>query len=61
MYTVRVTELQHFCDEADVEHNTILQHGSRRFLSSLPDISRILGVYEPLNKYFVNQPVLQSY
>ena len=48
MYTVRVTELQHFCDEADVEHNTILQHGSRRFLSSLPDISRILGVYEPL-------------
>jgi hypothetical protein len=31
----RVTELQNFCDEADVEYNKILQHGIMHFLSSV--------------------------
>jgi hypothetical protein len=35
LYIHRATELQNFCDKANVKYNKILQHGSTRFLSSM--------------------------
>jgi hypothetical protein len=41
MYTVRVTELQCFCDEAHAKHRTPLQHDNTRFLSFFAAIGRL--------------------
>lgn len=51
-----MSEIQTFCDEGDVECKKILQHVTMRFHSLLPVINWILEMFEPLKKYFVNQP-----
>jgi hypothetical protein len=55
IYTVRVTKLKEFFEFAEVEYKKVLQHGSTRFLFSLPAIEIIMLIFEDLKTYFCSQ------
>lgn len=53
-YTVRVTTLQEFCREADVEYKKLLGFSKVRWLALTPAIERVIKLYEPLRSYFLS-------
>lgn len=53
IYTIRVTALQQFCDEAGVEYIKLLGYAKTRFLAMGPAIKRVLRLYEPLKNLFL--------
>lgn len=53
-HTVRVTALQQFCEDADVEYHKVLGYCATRWLSLLPSVERVLQIYTPLKQYFLD-------
>lgn len=54
MHTVRVTQLQEFCDFVDVQYRKLLGYSKTRWLALLPAVERILQLYEALKSYFMS-------
>lgn len=55
IYTIRVGELESFCDLAEVEYKKLLMYSKTRWLSLFPAIERILSIYPGLKSYFISQ------
>ncbi|XP_054745604.1 uncharacterized protein LOC129249978 [Anastrepha obliqua] len=56
IYTVRVEQLKKICDTVDVEYKRLLGFSKTRWLTLKPAIERILKLFKPLKKYFLEQP-----
>ncbi|XP_036320408.1 uncharacterized protein LOC118734840 [Rhagoletis pomonella] len=56
IYTVRVEHLKEICDTVDVEYKKMLGYSKTRWLTLKPAIERILKLFKPLKKYFLEQP-----
>lgn len=54
IFTVRVAELQEFCEFVNIEYKTLLYHSKTRWLSLLPAVHRILEVFDGLKSYFLS-------
>lgn len=54
IYTVRVAQLQEFCEFVGVTDKKVMSHSSTRFLSILPAIERTLMIVEGLKSYFLS-------
>lgn len=56
IYTVRVSTLKEFCDDAHENYQNLLSSSKTRFLSTFPAVERVLKLYEPLKEYFLSLP-----
>jgi len=55
IFTVRNERLKSFCEEADVHYANLQSHSRTRWLSLLPEIERILQLWEPLKNFFLEE------
>ncbi|BFZ18203.1 hypothetical protein BsWGS_21242 [Bradybaena similaris] len=54
-FTVRVEELENFCNFVGTEYDTVLGKSKTRWLSLEPALTRFIDMYEPLKSYFLSQ------
>jgi hypothetical protein len=54
IYTVRVAQLEEFCDFVDVEYRKLLGYSKTRWLALLPAVERILQMFPALKSYFMS-------
>lgn len=54
IYTVRVAELEKFCDFVDVEYCKLLGYSRTRWLALLPAVERVLQMFSALKSYFMS-------
>lgn len=54
-YAVRTSELEQFCEFAEVEFKKLLMYSRTRWLSLYPAVERILSIYDGLKSYFLSQ------
>jgi hypothetical protein len=52
VHTVRVTQLEQFCADVEVEYRKLLGYSKTRWLALLPAVERILQTFEGLKSYF---------
>jgi hypothetical protein len=55
IYTVRVEELNEFCDFIDIEYKQVLGSVKTRWLSVQPIITRVIDMFRGLKFYFLSQ------
>jgi hypothetical protein len=55
IYTVRVEELEEFCDFVDIEYKQVLGNVKTRWLSVYPAITRDTDMFPGLKSYFLSQ------
>ncbi|XP_044015774.1 uncharacterized protein LOC122857590 [Aphidius gifuensis] len=55
IYTVRISELQEFCEFVDITFRDLLYHSKTRWLSLMPCVHRMLQMFPALKSYFLSQ------